>query len=139
MTVFLDTGVLVAFSNQRDQRHERASELLEEIRTGRYGVPFTSDYVFDEAVTLALMRTGRGELAVGVGELILPASREERFLELIHTSREDFVEAWSAMRGHVNAGLSFTDWVTVQHVRRQEIDRVASFDRRLDAWVPRIE
>ena len=139
MTVFLDTGVLVGYSNRRDQRHERASALLDEIRTGAYGVPFTSDYVFDEAVTLALMRTGRGDIAVGVGDLILPASRKERFLEVIHTSREHFVEAWSAMRDHVGAGLSFTDWVTVQHVRRREIDRVASFDRRLDAWVPRIE
>ncbi|MFQ5908554.1 MAG: type II toxin-antitoxin system VapC family toxin [Thermoplasmata archaeon] len=139
MTVFLDTGVLVAYSNQRDQRHDRASALLDEIRTGEYGVPFTSDYIFDEAVTLALMRTGRDDVVLGVGDLILPSSREERFLELIHTSEEDFVEAWSAMRRHVSAGLSFTDWVTVQHVRRREIDRVASFDRRLDAWVPRIE
>lgn len=139
MTVFLDTGVLVAYSNQRDQRHDRASALLDEIRTGEYGVPFTSDYIFDEAVTLALMRTGRDDVVLGVGDLILPSSREERFLELIHTSEEEFVEAWSAMRRHVSAGLSFTDWVTVQHVRRREIDRVASFDRRLDAWVPRIE
>ena len=139
MTIFLDTGVLVAYSNRRDQRHEGAATLLEGIRTGQYGIPFTSDYVFDEAVTLALMRTGRGDVALGVGDLILPASPEERFLELIHTSEEDFREAWSEMRRHVSAGLSFTDWVTVLHVRRREIDRVASFDRRLDAWVPRIE
>lgn len=138
MTVFLDTGVIVAYCNQRDQRHERAAEILGEIRTGKYGVPFTSDYVFDEAVTLALARTGRREIVLQVGDLILPTSPEERFVELIHTSEEDFVEAWDAMRGHVEAGLSFTDWVTVKLVRRRGIDLVVSFDKRLDGWVQRI-
>lgn len=139
MTIFLDTGVLVAYSNERDERHERAGALLEAIRTGQHGLPFTSDYVFDEAVNLALMRTGRGDVAIRVGDLILPSSREERFLEMIHTSEEEFAGAWSEMRRHVSAGLSFTDWVTVHLVRRRGIDRVASFDRRLDAWVPRVE
>ncbi|MCJ2520670.1 MAG: PIN domain-containing protein, partial [Candidatus Thermoplasmatota archaeon] len=126
------------YCNQRDQRHERAAEILGEIRTGKYGVPFTSDYVFDEAVTLALARTGRREIVLKVGDVILPTSPEERFVELIHTSEEDFVEAWDAMRGHVEAGLSFTDWVTVQLVRRRGIDLVVSFDKRLDGWVQRI-
>jgi predicted nucleic acid-binding protein len=139
MTVFLDTGIIVAYCNQRDQRHARASELLDEVRTGEHGVPFTSDYVFDEAVTLAMARTGLGEVILKVGDLILPREPEERFMELLHTTEEVFRHAWETMRDHADAGLSFTDWVTVQLVRRRGIDVVASFDRRLDAWVRRIQ
>lgn len=84
MTIFLDTGVVVAYCNVRDVRHERATELLNEIRGGTNGVPFTSDYVFDESVTLTLSRTGQAGVAQLVGDLLLPASSEERFVNLLH-------------------------------------------------------
>ena len=51
MSVFIDTGVFVAARNMRDINHKRAVELLEKAIKGEYGEIFTSDYVFDEAVT----------------------------------------------------------------------------------------
>ncbi len=137
--MFLDTGVIVAYCNERDQRHARAVQLMDTIRVGEHGVPFTSDYVFDEAVTLAMVRTGREDVVRRVGDLLLSPSPEERFIDLLPTSEDIFRAAWGAMREHVGAGLSFTDWVTVHHVRRRDLDLVASFDGRLDAWVTRIE
>ncbi len=57
MSIFLDTGIFVAFVNEKDRNHSRAVELVDDLRRGTYGIPYTSDYVFDEAVTVALART----------------------------------------------------------------------------------
>ena len=37
MTVVVDTSVLVAAFNERDARHARAREIMEEIRQARHG------------------------------------------------------------------------------------------------------
>ena len=57
MSIFLDTGVFVAFHSQRDDNHQRAKELIMGVVGDEFGAAYTSDYVFDEAVTRALMRT----------------------------------------------------------------------------------
>jgi len=49
MSVFIDTGVFVAYINKRDSNHDRAVYLLEDIMRGKCGKAYTSDYVFDEA------------------------------------------------------------------------------------------
>ena len=53
MSVFLDTAVVVAVHNERDGNHERAVAVLEAVREGEHGNAFSSDFVLDEAVTLA--------------------------------------------------------------------------------------
>lgn len=49
--------------NKRDKDHERAVALLREVGDGKYGMAYTSDYVLDEALTVALVRTRRLEPA----------------------------------------------------------------------------
>jgi len=59
MVTFIDTGVLIAARNRSDVNYERAVSLLRRALAGEYGALYTSDYVFDEAVTVALVRTGK--------------------------------------------------------------------------------
>lgn len=129
----------MAFVNERDARHQRAVELLGEIRAGAYGAPLTSDYVFDEAVTLSWVRTRRSEVVLRVGHLVLPPRPAARFMDLLFVFPEGFKAAWSLLQEHGGEGLSFTDWTTVEMARGRNIDLVASFDGGLDGWVNRIE
>lgn len=138
MSVLVDTGVLVAYQNSRDALHRRALELVEEIQGGSHGVAFTSDYVFDEAISLAMARTGREDVVRGVGELVLPAREDERWLALLHLSPEEFFGSWGSLKRHGKARLSFTDWTIVEMVKGRGIGAVVSFDSGLDAWVTRI-
>lgn len=55
MTVLIDTGVLYADHDVDATRHETASNALEAVYDGKLGVPYVSDYIYDEAVTLTLM------------------------------------------------------------------------------------
>jgi hypothetical protein len=138
LSVFVDTGVIVGARNVRDERHRRAQELVEEIQEGEHGAAYTSDYVFDEAVSLALRRTGRDDIARRVGELVLPEDRAELWIDLLRVSDEEFAGAWGRFRRHGKAGLSFTDWTIVEMAEGRRIDSVASFDSGLDAWVTRL-
>jgi len=65
--IFVDTGIFVAYVNKRDVNHKRAVEILEDIMRGKYGKAYTSDYVFDEAVTFALLKTKDVRKALNVG------------------------------------------------------------------------
>lgn len=111
---------------------------MDEVRRGGYGFPYTSDYVFDEAATLAWTRTRRLDAVLRLGRLVLPDEPEDRWLDLASVSASDFRGAWRLMREHGEAGLSFTDWTIVEMVRTRHIDHVASFDAGLDGWVSRI-
>jgi len=138
MSALVDTGVLVAFYNERDARHQRAVELVAELKEGTHGDVFTSDYVFDESISLAQARTGRVDVVLAVGGSVFPDSPEDRWVLLLHVSVDEFFRSWESLKRHADARLSFTDWTIVEMVRGRGIDEVVSFDSGLDAWVTRI-
>lgn len=71
MSVFLDSSAIVAYYNKRDQHHERAIEILTEVFNEKYGLIYTSDYILDESVTVAWMRTKSKDIAINLGERLL--------------------------------------------------------------------
>ncbi len=139
MSVFVDTGVFVAFENTADPNHETARQLLRAAASRRFGDVFTSDYVLDEAVTLALARTRRAELALSVGNLILGTGPLGRLAGLAYVSPRVFLRSWSRFARLAVRGLSFTDCTSLELMRAIGIDEIASFDRDFDGLAVRRE
>lgn len=137
MSIFLDTGILAAFSNTRDPRHAQAVRIVDAARHGRWGETITSDYVLDETVTLVLARTRRPEAAVRIGRLILGTGPEGRVMALAYVSPRVFLRAWVLFTRLAARGLSFTDCTSVELMRSLHIDEIASFDRDFDGLVRR--
>jgi len=137
MSVFVDTGVFVAFHNTRDTNHNRALELLRSIVDGELGTAYTSDYVFDEAVTAALVRTRRPENALAVGRMIL-GELTAPFLAILRLDDEAFKEAWRLFPQYAGRGLSFTDCSSIALMRTADIESIVSFDADFDGIVSRI-
>jgi len=137
MSVFVDTGVFVAFHNTRDTNHNRALELMRGIVDGELGTAYTSDYVFDEAVTVALVRTRRPENALAVGRMIL-GELTAPFLAILRVGDDTFKEAWRLFPRYAGRRLSFTDCTSIALMRRGGIERIVSFDTDFDGIVPRI-
>lgn len=134
MAVFIDTCVFVAARNRSDVNHGRAVELLRAALRGEYGAMYTSDYVFDEAVTVALVRTGRPEIAIDIGEFILSSRR----LRMLYVDRTILMDAWRIFRNYAGRGVSFTDATSIALMKRYNIDYIMSFDKHFDGIVPRI-
>lgn len=137
MSVLVDTGVLVAFLNERDARHERAKELVEALMGGRHGTPFVSDYLLDEAYTLLRVRTGRLDLLSRLWDLLRSRDREG-LLVLEFLTPEDFWATVDMLADRRDQPLSFTDGTSLTLLRRMGLDGIVSFDDDFDGLATRL-
>jgi len=122
MSVFLDSSAIVAYYNSRDQHHERAIEILNEVFNDKYGLIYTSDYILDESVTVAWMRTKSKDIAISLGERLLFSE-----INLIIVTREIVDKTWELYRKEENP--SFTDCSTAALMRENGIGGIITFDK----------
>ncbi len=107
---------------------------------GKHGIAYTSDYVLDEALTVALVRTRRLEPAVNAGLLIL-GSKEKKLPALARMLRVDervLQESWESFRSGRTPKLSFTDHTCVSLARSFAGGMIMSFDEHYDGLLTRI-
>jgi hypothetical protein len=134
MAVFIDTGVFVALSNADDELHSRSKELMESALKGQFGRIYTSDYVIEEAITTALIRTKRHDLAKDLGEYIIESPRITKFW----TTKDSFDAAWKKFKTQRDKPLSFTDCLSLALMEKNRIKQMLSFDSGLDGLIQRI-
>jgi len=139
MTVLVDTGVLYADHDTDAARHETATEALESVYDGEFGLPYVSDYIYDEAVTLTLKRGGSFSAAKQLGERLRGADPFPRTYEMLHVSAAVFADAVEVFERDDDRSLSFTDATTIALVERHHIDCVMSFDDDFDGLVDRAD
>jgi hypothetical protein len=139
MTVIVDTGVLYADHDRDASRHDVASDALETVYDGELGLPFVSDYVYDEAVTLTLRRAGSFSAAKRLGDRLRGVDPYPAAYELLHVSAAVFADAVDVFERDDDQRLSFTDATTVALCRRHDVDSVLSFDDDFDGFVERID
>jgi predicted nucleic acid-binding protein len=139
MTVLVDTGVLYADHDTDASRHEIASEVLDAVYDGEFGLPYVSDYIYDEAVTLTLTRGESFSAAKRLGERLRGVDPYPRTYELLHVSAASFADAVEIFEKYDDQALSFTDATTIALCERHDIDGVVSFDDDFDGLVNRID
>lgn len=124
--IFLDTSVLVAFIVGKDTNHEKAVALMEGVVSGKHGNAITSEYVFDETVTVVLVRSKSLESAIKTGNLI------KESIPVIDVSSNTFEASWKRFRNQNGTKFSFTDCTILEVVEANHIDRLATFDKEFD-------
>ena len=134
MAVFIDTGVFVALRNADDEFHASSKELMKRALKGELGRIYTSDYVVDEAVTTALVRTKRHDLAVDLGTYILESPR----ITKVRVEEDCFLKAWEKFRAFRDKPLSFTDCTSLALIEKRGIKQIMSFDCGFDGLVLRV-
>ncbi|WP_311172574.1 type II toxin-antitoxin system VapC family toxin [Halobellus ordinarius] len=139
MTVLVDTGVLYADHDTDATRHESAAAALEAVYDGEMGHPYISDYVFDEAITLARRRTGSFASAKQLSDRLRGAGAFPAVFEMIRVSAAVFDDAVTIFERYDDQRLSFTDATTIALAERHGIDRVLSFDDDFDGIVRRTD
>ena len=117
--LFVDTSAWFAYANRADVEHAAVREALESFR----GRLVTSNFVFDETVTLCLYRLGR-EAAIRVGDTL----QASRAVELVRATPEDERSAWGLFRERVDKTYSFTDCVSFVVMKRLGIGQAAALD-----------
>jgi len=134
MAVFVDTGVIVALRNADDEYHERSKGLMRRALKGEFGRIYTSDHVINEAVTTALVRTRRHDLAVDVGKHIIESPR----ITKLQVTEDTFNTAWETFKTLKDHPMSFTDCASMVLIKKNNIKQIISFDSGFNGLIPRI-
>lgn len=117
--VFVDTSAWYALVNSRDPEHAATNRFFEK-HSGRL---VTSNYVFDETVTLCGRRLGHSA-AVSVGQ----ALRDPEVVQLIRATADDEHRAWSLFRDRTDKQYSYTDCVSFVMMGRLGLTSAAALD-----------
>ena len=120
--IFLDSGAFVALWLAQDGKHALAGGAMKELRERRERL-FTSNFVLDEALTLAARRAG-GRFAAERGRNIL----DSKALTVLRPEADDERAALDLVEKFADQGVGFTDAVSFVLMRRHRIKRAFTFD-----------
>jgi predicted nucleic acid-binding protein len=121
--IILDTSFIVAFYNTRDENHEKAVKLMEDITKGKYGNLYITDYIFDESVTVIFIRLKSLSKTIKIGEVV------RKSVEMLEVERRVFEDAWKLFKTQRKTVFSFTDCTTLSIMRKRNIKNIATFDK----------
>lgn len=117
--IFVDTGAWYALVDRKDPYHTRAKAFFD-----NNAIPFiTTNFVFDEAVTLIMNRLG-WSVAAAFGEGLKKSS----FATIAVVTDGDEEKAWEIFLKYKDAGFSYTDCTSFAVMRRLKIDTAFAFD-----------
>jgi predicted nucleic acid-binding protein len=117
-SVFVDTSAWLALASPAEPQHALAKQFA----ATASGL-VTSNFVIDEAITLALKRYGH-KLAVQLGWTLWEGSRARIF----YISKTDQREAWAFFQQYDDKAFSFTDCTSFVLMRRLGLTQAFTFD-----------
>lgn len=121
MTILIDASVFCAYANTKDIHHEKAKRILEEVMVKKKETVITTEYIFDETVTVALRKTGK-EKAKELGNHILNAG-----YKIAKIDQKSFEKSWQLFQEENN--FSFTDCSCIIIMEEIGITKIATFDK----------
>ncbi len=117
--LFVDTSCWYALTNRRDPDHDATRAVLHAFE----GRLVTSNYVFDETITLCRYRLSH-EVASTVGQTLLDAGT----VDLIRVTTADERDAWIRFLDRGDQRYSFTDCTSFVLLERLGMHRVGALD-----------
>lgn len=117
--IFVDTSGWYAYARGDDPAHEEVRAALERWQ----GRLVTTDYVFDETVTLARARLGAAA-AAKIGDTLL----DPGVADLVRLLPEDFEDAWELFKRGKDKAWSFTDCSSFAVMRRLRLHAAVATD-----------
>ena len=88
--------------------------------------------MFNELVTLALVRIKLPDFAINLGNYILKSRR----IKLISLTDDDFKNSWELFQKYKEKRLSFTDSTILTHCKRLNCNFLATFDKHFKGLIP---
>lgn len=123
MAVLIDTGVFYALFDKRDARHRDSAAILAHSLKGRFGRPYTTDYVVLETTTLLKVRAGP-EVAKAFLDFL-----EGSGIEVLVTDEGTFRKAVRIFK-ELCERLSLRDAVSLIVMKELGMRTIATYDER---------
>ncbi len=131
MAVFLDTGFILAIKNKNDKNFKNAQSWMRRFLKNEFGQIYTSTFVFNELVTLALVKIKRADFAMDLGEYLLKSQK----IRIVSFTDSDFHNAWENFQKYKEKRLSFTDCSILVQCERLNCSFLATFDKHFKGLI----
>ena len=122
MKYFVDTSFWCALYDAKDENHSSAREFWQSLAPLPVKL-FTSDYIFDETVTVAKSRMTHQQ-AVELGEALL----NSKVLTIVAVNEALLRKSWELFKNREDKGFSFTDCTSFMIMEAHNLHRVFAFD-----------
>ena len=122
--IFVDTGAWYASEVEDDVNHAAARKFLGPLSRGAYGVPLTTDYVLDEAMTLLRSRRGL-PAAVAFADKV----RSSSSVRVAWVDEGLFGRGLELFRRSEGRRWSFTDCTSFALMKQLSVSAAFAFDR----------
>ncbi len=126
-------GAFLAYRNTKDKYHETALKVFKDALKGKYGQIYTSDYIYDEALTLALTRTNNLAVAMDIAQVI----RSPR-IKMVFVDTEILEKSTKTFKQYSDRNLSFTDAVSIEIIKDLNIEKYYGFDSHFEGIVQQV-
>ncbi len=125
MRIFIDTSALYALEDESDKNNKPARAFENDLITGKLGLVqlFTSNFVFDELMTLVRRNLGH-EKAVEVGERMIAS----KILTIERISGKIEIPAWEIFKTYSDKEFSYTDCTSFALMESKAIQHSFAFD-----------
>ena len=136
MVVFLDTGFILALRNKDDVNYPIAKNIYKnQILQGQYGKIIVTDYVYDEIMTLIVVRIKSSKFAKKTSKFVLNTPR----ITFLFITEEIFKESCVVFIKYFEQELSFTDCTFLAFRKKFPKNfHLATFDENLAKLTPTI-
>lgn len=122
--VFIDTGAWYALKNKKDPHHADVVSFFKSLPKEGI-VCYTSDYIIDEAITLARARLNDHHISLLLAEELL----SEKAAKLIYVAPRYLSRSLEIYRTYSNHHFSFTDCTSFAIMEDLKIEEALAFDR----------
>ncbi|MFQ5660353.1 MAG: type II toxin-antitoxin system VapC family toxin [Gammaproteobacteria bacterium] len=117
--LFVDTSAWFTYANRKDPKHKRVGKVLR-MFPGRL---VTSNFIFDETVSLCLYRLGH-RAARSVGSVL----QDPNEVDMVSVTIDDERSAWKIFCNRADQRYSFTDCTSFSLMRRLGLDTALALD-----------
>jgi predicted nucleic acid-binding protein len=122
--IFVDTSAWYATEVEDDVNHEVARKFLGQVSKGAHGVPLTTDYVLDEAMTLLRYRRNLDVATSFIGKV-----RSSSSVRIAWVGESLFKKGLEIFSKSKSKAWSFTDCTSFALMRQLSVSEAFAFDR----------
>lgn len=122
MRLFVDTSAWLALNDKNDQYHDEAVSKITKVRQQKIQL-VTSEYIFDESVTILRYRISH-RAAVAFGDALISSN----VASIEDITDEERLKAWVLFKKYRDKDLSFTDCTSFALMVKLKLQKAFSFD-----------
>ena len=122
--IFIDASFFLAYYNINDIHHNHATKLWNDIETEKYGIYFTSDYIFNEVIGVTLRKSGKKNALI-IGQHILKS------IIILNIDDHILSESWNLF-SKTNLNFNLVDCSILTALKLINAKYLATFDKEFN-------